>query len=83
MLTNPLLIGVKNTRVSLISYSNNVRFHFKFRDYQGYDKIGLHQFLDRLYRKGKFTLGQIIPIKSSFPPFSWLATNGIYGLGFF
>ncbi|XP_066936875.1 uncharacterized protein [Clytia hemisphaerica] len=51
-MTLPFNIGVKNTRVSLITYSSGVRFHFKLRDYQGYNKDGLHQALNRLYRKG-------------------------------
>ena len=54
MLTTPFLIGVDNTRVSIITYSSNVRFHFQFRDYQGYDKTGLHNALGSLYRKGTF-----------------------------
>ena len=56
MLTTPFLIGVENTRVSLITYSTGVRFHFQFRDYQGYDKTGLHKALKNLNRKGRFTL---------------------------
>ena len=55
-MTLPFNIGVQNTRVSLITYSSGVRFHFKLRDYQGYNKDGLHQALNRLYRKGMFAL---------------------------
>lgn len=60
-LTTPFLIGVDNTRVSVITYSSNVRFHFQFRDYQGYDKTGLHNALRSLYRKGRFTSSTLTP----------------------
>jgi len=71
MLTDLLICGFQNTRVSLISYrpySSGVRFYFKFSDSENYYKTILHEFLDQLNPLlGKFLIFSsfcyVIPLK--------------------
>jgi len=47
-----LVIGPSNTRVSVISFSDNARLRFSFKDYEGYNAKALYNALDGLNIKG-------------------------------
>ena len=48
-----LVIGPSNTRVSVISFSDNARLRFKFNDYEGYNAKALYNALDGLNMRSK------------------------------
>jgi len=53
--SNQFTIGAYNTRVSIISFSDNPILHFEFRDYYGYSKQGLEYYLPKIRQRGRLT----------------------------